>query len=87
MRSSNSYWVGLGELSDADMSKAFADVAGAGGTVVRTWGFNEVVGTPTWGEYYQSWSGGKATINTGAKGLAHFGKLWHPMFLCPLADT
>ena len=33
----NSYWVGLMGYSTADMNKAFADIAAAGGTTVRTW--------------------------------------------------
>ena len=31
----NAYWVGLTGLSVADMNKAFADIANAGGTTVR----------------------------------------------------
>jgi hypothetical protein len=31
----NAYWVGLTGLSVADMNKAFADIAKAGGTAVR----------------------------------------------------
>ncbi|KAI0347615.1 glycoside hydrolase [Trametopsis cervina] len=66
----NSYWVGLMGYSTANMNKAFADIASAGSTVVRTWGFNEVT-TPN-GIYYQSWSGSTPTINTGATGLQNF---------------
>jgi len=66
----NSYWVGLMGYSTTDMNKAFADIAGAGSTVVRTWGFNEV--TSPSGDYYQSWSGSTPTINTGATGLGNF---------------
>ncbi|CAL1707125.1 unnamed protein product [Somion occarium] len=66
----NAYWVGLTGLSTANMNAAFADIAKAGGTTVRTWGFNDVT-TPN-GIYYQSWANGKATINTGATGLANF---------------
>lgn len=62
--------------SDADITKAFQDIAGAGSTVVRTWGFNEV--TPSTQQnypiYYQSWSGSTPTVNTGASGLENFGK-------------
>jgi mannan endo-1,4-beta-mannosidase len=67
----NSYWVGLTELSTSDMHKAFADIAGAGGTVVRTWGFNDVI-SPGSGDFYQSWSGSTPTINTGPTGLENF---------------
>jgi len=35
--SSNSYWVGLMGYSASDMNKAFAEVAKAGGTTLRTW--------------------------------------------------
>ncbi|KAF9482636.1 CEL4b mannanase [Pholiota conissans] len=66
----NSYWVGLMGYSTTDMNKAFADIASAGSTVVRTWGFNEV--TSPNGIYYQSWSGSTPTVNTGASGLANF---------------
>jgi mannan endo-1,4-beta-mannosidase len=86
--SANSYWVGLMGYSTTDMNKAFSDIASAGSTVVRTWygiaffsktiysqlyrGFNEV--TSPNGIYYQSWSNGVPTINTGATGLANFGE-------------
>ncbi|KAF5354742.1 hypothetical protein D9756_005256 [Leucocoprinus leucothites] len=66
----NSYWVGLTGLSTSAMNQAFSDIAKAGGTTVRTWGFNEV--TSPNGNYYQSWSGGKPTINTGTTGLQNF---------------
>ncbi|KAL0956596.1 hypothetical protein HGRIS_002733 [Hohenbuehelia grisea] len=66
----NSYWIGLIGLSTANMNAAFADIAKAGGTTVRTWGFNEV--TSPNGNYYQSWSGSTPTINTGATGLQNF---------------
>ncbi|KAI0782501.1 glycoside hydrolase superfamily, partial [Irpex lacteus] len=56
--------------SQADIDKAFADIASSGATVVRTWGFNEV--TSPNGIYYQSWSGSTPTINTGATGLQNF---------------
>ncbi|KAF8079251.1 CEL4a mannanase [Lyophyllum atratum] len=66
----NAYWVGLAGLSTADMNTAFSDIAKAGGTTVRTWGFNEV--TSQSGNWYQSWSGSTPTINTGATGLQNF---------------
>ncbi|KAG6895607.1 hypothetical protein C0992_000377 [Termitomyces sp. T32_za158] len=66
----NSYWMGLIGLSVDNMNKAFADIAAAGGTTVRTWGFNEV--TSANGEYYQIWSGSTPTINTGSTGLQNF---------------
>ncbi|THG98333.1 hypothetical protein EW026_g3826 [Hermanssonia centrifuga] len=68
--SENSYWVGLMGLSTANMNAAFADIAKSGATVVRTWGFNEV--TSPNGVYYQSWSNGKPTVNTGSTGLGNF---------------
>ncbi|KAJ7594137.1 CEL4a mannanase [Mycena floridula] len=67
---SNSYWVGLMGYSTTDMNTAFANIAKTGATTVRTWGFNDV--TSPNGIYYQSWSGGKATVNTGATGLGNF---------------
>ncbi|KAF5385133.1 hypothetical protein D9615_000976 [Tricholomella constricta] len=69
----NAYWIGLTGLSTADMNKAFSDIAKAGGTTVRTWGFNEV--TSQNGNWYQSWSGSTPTINTGATGLQNFDKV------------
>ncbi|KAI0066115.1 CEL4a mannanase [Artomyces pyxidatus] len=66
----NSYWVGLMSYSTANMNQAFSDIAKAGATTIRTWGFNEVT-TPN-GDYYQSWSGSTPTINTGATGLQNF---------------
>ncbi|KDR78310.1 hypothetical protein GALMADRAFT_1312903 [Galerina marginata CBS 339.88] len=67
----NSYWVGLSGLSPSDMHKAFSDIAKAGGTAVRTWGFNDVL-SPGTGNFYQSWSGSKPTINIGPTGLGNF---------------
>ncbi|KAF9038214.1 CEL4a mannanase [Panaeolus papilionaceus] len=69
----NSYWVGLAGLSSTDINKAFADMAAAGATTVRTWGFNEV--TSANGIYYQLWNGAKPTINTGSNGLGSFDKI------------
>ncbi|KAF8993674.1 CEL4a mannanase [Cyathus striatus] len=66
----NAYWIGLTGLSTSAMNQAFSDIAKAGGTTVRTWGFNEV--TSPNGDYYQSWSGSTPTINTGASGLQNF---------------
>jgi mannan endo-1,4-beta-mannosidase len=57
-------------LSTTSMNQAFSDIAKAGGTTVRTWGFNEV--TSPNGDYYQSWSGSTPTVNTGATGLQNF---------------
>ncbi|EIM81197.1 glycoside hydrolase [Stereum hirsutum FP-91666 SS1] len=69
----NSYWVGLMAYSTADMNQAFADIAAAGGTTVRTWGFNEVTAATGGGyAYYQLWADGKATVNTGSDGLENF---------------
>ncbi|KAJ8586937.1 glycoside hydrolase family 5 protein [Rhizopogon salebrosus TDB-379] len=67
---SNSYWVGLSGLSTDEMQVTFKDIADAGGTTVRTWGFNEV--TTASGEYYQLWNGSTPTINYGATGLQNF---------------
>ncbi|THH08393.1 hypothetical protein EW146_g9009 [Bondarzewia mesenterica] len=66
----NAYWVGLTGLSTANMNAAFADIAKTGATTVRTWGFNDV--TSASGTYYQLWSGGIGTVNTGSTGLGNF---------------
>ncbi|KZP21678.1 glycoside hydrolase family 5 protein [Athelia psychrophila] len=68
----NAYWVGLMGYSVADMNKAFADIAATGATTVRTLGFNEE--TVASGDYYQLWTNGVPTVNTGATGLENFGK-------------
>ncbi|PSR73346.1 hypothetical protein PHLCEN_2v10811 [Hermanssonia centrifuga] len=52
------------------MNAAFSDIASSGATVVRTWGFNDV--TSPSGDYYQLWSNGQPTINTGSTGLENF---------------
>ncbi|KAG8894601.1 hypothetical protein FRC00_008668 [Tulasnella sp. 408] len=67
---SNAYWLAQFPATQADLDKAFADIAATGATTVRTWGFNEV--TSPSGTYYQSWSGSTPTINTGSNGLAKF---------------
>ncbi|KIO30766.1 hypothetical protein M407DRAFT_20289 [Tulasnella calospora MUT 4182] len=67
---SNAYWLAQFPATQADLDKAFADIAATGATTVRTWGFNEV--TSASGTYYQSWSGSTPTINTGSNGLAKF---------------
>ncbi|KDQ27597.1 glycoside hydrolase family 5 protein [Pleurotus ostreatus PC15] len=72
---SNSYWVGLSGFSSEEMSHAFADVAAAGGTTVRTWGFNDQTDAGYWGPYYQLWTNGVPTVNTGASGLENFDKV------------
>ncbi|KAG8953486.1 hypothetical protein FRC04_002328 [Tulasnella sp. 424] len=67
---SNAYWLAQVPATQADLDKAFADIAATGATTVRTWGFNEV--TSASGTYYQIWSGSTPTINTGSNGLAKF---------------
>jgi mannan endo-1,4-beta-mannosidase len=64
----NAYW--LAQISNADIDQAFSDIAAAGFTTVRTWGFNDV--TSPSGTYYQLWSNGVATLNTGSNGLGKF---------------
>ncbi|KAL4243514.1 glycosyl hydrolase 5 (cellulase A) family protein [Abortiporus biennis] len=66
----NAYWIGLTGLNSTEIDAAFSDMRKAGATVVRTWGFNEVI-SPN-GIYYQSWSNGVPTINTGPTGLENF---------------
>ncbi|KIY61398.1 glycoside hydrolase family 5 protein [Cylindrobasidium torrendii FP15055 ss-10] len=70
----NSYWVGLSSYNTTVMDLAFKDMTAVGATVVRTWGFNEVVGGPAYdGQiYYQNWNGTTPAINTGSDGLASF---------------
>ena len=53
------------------MTESLKDIANTGSTVVRTWGFNEET-TPS-GIYYQLWTNGVPTVNTGATGLENFG--------------
>jgi len=67
----NSYWVGLTGLSTTEMNQAFADIAKTGATSVRTWGFNDVT-APTSTAYYQLWTNGTPTVNTGSTGLGNF---------------
>ncbi|KAH7101478.1 CEL4b mannanase [Auriculariales sp. MPI-PUGE-AT-0066] len=66
----NAYW--LAQMSNDDIDKAFSDLQAAGMTVVRTWGFNDVTSAPSSGTYYQLWSGGVGTLNTGSNGLGKF---------------
>ncbi|KIO30746.1 glycoside hydrolase family 5 protein [Tulasnella calospora MUT 4182] len=66
----NAYWLAQKTPTQADLDKAFADIAATGATTVRTWGFNEV--TSASGTYYQSWSGSTPTINYGSNGLQKF---------------
>lgn len=56
--------------STALIQQAFAEIAQAGTTIVRTWGFNDV--TSASGTYYQLWNGATPTINTGSTGLGQF---------------
>jgi mannan endo-1,4-beta-mannosidase len=56
--------------STADITSAFNDLKNSGVTVLRTWGFNEVLSAS--GTYYQIWNGATPTVNTGADGLAKF---------------
>ncbi|KAJ7278403.1 CEL4b mannanase [Mycena rebaudengoi] len=65
---SNAYWLPLTGYSKTDVDKAFSDMVSAGATTIRTWGFNEV--TSANGVYFNLWNGTKATVNTGANGLA-----------------
>ncbi|KAG8953484.1 hypothetical protein FRC04_002326 [Tulasnella sp. 424] len=63
----NAWWM-FTLASQADMDKAFADIAATGATTVRTWGFNEVVGSCPSGNTvcFQTWSGSTPTIQTSA---------------------
>ncbi|KAL5521363.1 hypothetical protein ACEPAG_9289 [Sanghuangporus baumii] len=66
----NAYW--LAQESDADIDTALSDIENAGLTVVRTWGFNDVTSPQNYGAYYQLWSNGVATFNTGDYGISRF---------------
>ncbi|EJD06357.1 CEL4a mannanase [Fomitiporia mediterranea MF3/22] len=66
----NAYW--LAQVSDEDIDTAFNDIAAAGLTTVRTWGFNDVTSSQNFGAYYQLWQNGIATFNTGANGISRF---------------
>ena len=66
----NAYW--LAQYGDADIDKAFSDIAAAGLTTVRTWGFNDVTSVQNYGAYYQLWTNGTATFNTGDFGISRF---------------
>lgn len=66
----NGYWIA--QWGNADVDQAFADIAAAGLTTVRTWGFNDVTADPGFGAYYQLWNGTTGTVNTGANGLGKF---------------
>ncbi|KAG8982292.1 hypothetical protein FRB90_006892 [Tulasnella sp. 427] len=63
----NAWWM-FTLASTADMDKAFADIAATGATTVRTWGFNDVVGSCPSGNTvcFQTWSGSTPTIQTAA---------------------
>ncbi|KAG9046289.1 hypothetical protein FS837_004686 [Tulasnella sp. UAMH 9824] len=69
----NAYWLAHKTPTQADLDKAFADIAATGATTVRTWGFNEV--TSASGTYYQKWSGSTPTINYGSDGLQKFDQI------------
>jgi mannan endo-1,4-beta-mannosidase len=67
----NAYWIAHRDtLSDID--RAFADLKAAGVTTLRTWGFNDVTSAPSFGAYYQLFSGRTSTINSGSNGLGRF---------------
>ncbi|KAG8997923.1 hypothetical protein FRB94_007355 [Tulasnella sp. JGI-2019a] len=67
----NAYWIPQ-YTAQADIDQAFSDIAGMGATTVRTWGFNEVLGDPGYGTWYQSWTNGVPTFNAGSNGQAQF---------------
>ncbi|THH05918.1 hypothetical protein EW145_g4447 [Phellinidium pouzarii] len=66
----NAYW--LAQEMDADIDTAFNDIVTAGLTTVRTWGFNDVTTPQEYGAYYQLWTDGVATFNTGDYGISRF---------------
>jgi mannan endo-1,4-beta-mannosidase len=67
---SNAYY--LAQWGNADIDQTFTELAAIGVTTVRTWGFNDVTADPGYGAYYQLWTNGVATLNTGANGLQRF---------------
>ena len=66
----NAYW--LAQEADEDIETAFDDIVNAGLTTVRTMGFNDVTTPQNYGAYYQLWTNGVATFNTGAYGISRF---------------
>jgi mannan endo-1,4-beta-mannosidase len=46
-----SYWLSM--LDNNELDQAFGNIAGAGITVVRTWGFNDVSQKPSVGTFFQ----------------------------------
>lgn len=74
---SNNYY--LMYRSPAMVDDVFADAAGAGFTVLRTWGFLDIGAQDDTGSvhhkengvYFQYWDGAKPAYNDGADGLQH----------------
>ncbi|KAH8115255.1 CEL4a mannanase [Phellopilus nigrolimitatus] len=81
----NAYW--LAQQTNEDIDTALSDIAAAGLTTVRTWrralqadfvflrlgrGFNDVTAVQNSGAYYQLWTNGVATFNTGDFGISRF---------------
>jgi mannan endo-1,4-beta-mannosidase len=56
--------------STSAITQAYSEIAQAGTTCLRTWGFNDV--TSPSGTYYQLWQNGTPTVNTGSTGLGKF---------------
>jgi mannan endo-1,4-beta-mannosidase len=56
--------------TETQLATIFSTMADNDLTVCRLWGFNDV--TAASGIYYQLWSDGAATINTGSDGLGYF---------------
>lgn len=65
----NCYWCGF-LTADGDVDHVMANMASAGLTLVRVWGFNDVTTKPAAGTvWYQYLSASGSQINTGADGL------------------
>lgn len=63
----NSYWIGF-LTNNADVDTVMSHLQSSGLKILRVWGFNDATSTSN-GVYYQLFSGGSVTINTGANGL------------------
>lgn len=66
-KGTNAYWL-MDTMDDAVVDKSLGDMAAAGFTVVRVWGFNDLAEEKSQ-VHFQVLSGGKAKINEGTNGL------------------
>lgn len=66
----NAYWAATMKWTETQLATIFSTMAKNDLTVCRTWGFLDVSATSD--VYFQLWSNGNATINTGSDGLGYF---------------